>query len=192
MGDVNESKEVSNEKRRLEDNRSDRRDKYEDDRDLRGRPDNSSGKGSREDESYRRRYDSRERDRRRNSRERDRRRDRDVYRRHSRSRSDSRQRRRRRKSRSRSKSPPPRKIESKVAPPPPNRFWDGFQWVERLRNTPYQFPQNANILNGSTDHVLPPALAVGNQKDRRVYVGNLPATITADAIKDFSKLSLKF
>jgi hypothetical protein len=66
-----------------------------------------------------------------------------------------------------------RKAEaSKVA----NKFWDGFQWVER---TPLVAATASS--NGPT-----PPLTLAQQKDRRIYLGNLPNDVTGDFLKDFS------
>lgn len=133
------------------------------------------------------RSDSRDRRNRSRERNRDRERDRDrgVRRRRSRSpRRDSRDRRERRRSRSRTRSLSPLSKKSKArseaiaakAEPPP-RFWDGFQWVDRLKVIP---PSIDEIHSGTV-----PPIAIGNQKDRRIYVGNLPPGMTTDQLKEF-------
>ena len=72
--------------------------------------------------------------------------------------------------------------------PPQTKFWDGFQWVERLSTVPYPAQVKANPSTGTIEHMLP--LSLGSQKDRRVYVGNLPPGMTCEALKEFSKFPL--
>lgn len=67
--------------------------------------------------------------------------------------------------------------EAKAKEGAPQRFWDGFQWVDRT-------PLVAAV--GSAPAVTA-QLALGNQKDRRVYVGNLPPGTTAEQVKEFGE-----
>jgi hypothetical protein len=57
------------------------------------------------------------------------------------------------------------------------KVWDGFQWVDRA---PVVASLNTDTvisaLNSSSSSAIAPPL--GSQKDRRVYVGNLPSDIT--------------
>lgn len=63
------------------------------------------------------------------------------------------------------------------------KVWDGFQWVDRA---PVMASLSAltaiNAINSSGNAIATvSALGViptGNQKDRRIYVGNLPGEIT--------------
>ena len=64
---------------------------------------------------------------------------------------------------------------------PSTRFWDGFQWVDRIAMDPVAAVASTGGVGG-----LPP-IATGNQKDRRVYVGNLPPGTTPEQLKEFSK-----
>jgi hypothetical protein len=161
----------------------------DDDRDSR-RADHSRDRDRRRGDSRDRRdrrdrSDSRDRDRRytgRRSRDR-------GSRRRSRSRSRSYDRRRRRSpsppprsSRYRSRSPEASKATTKtIIPLKSNKFWDGFQWVDRT-------PLVAASMQ-STEEVDPASLITSTvaQKDRRIYVGNLPSGVSPDLIKDFSK-----
>lgn len=144
----------------------------------------------------RRRDRSRERDRDRH-RERDRERSRDRRnRRRSRSpvrdlRDKRHSDRRRSRTRSRSLSPLSKRIKArqqaeaeknKNGPPP--KFWDGFQWVDRLPTAPAATTAEPTAVEPST-------LALGNQKDRRVYVGNLPPGTTPEILKEFMNVAMQ-
>lgn len=89
--------------------------------------------------------------------------------------------RRRSYSRSRSRSPPrPRRKAKPQAPP--NKVWDGFQWVDKavvVAPMPIVDPGAGAQAGGS--------VSMGSQKERRIYIGNLPAGITEELIKDFCK-----
>ena len=119
---------------------------------------------------------------------------RDRRRRRSRSRSgdrrrrDSRRDRRRSKSSSsRSRSPSPRRVSAsnrsnKPKPmAPPNKVWDGFQWVDRIAVVaPSAIAQVVSSINSTGT-----ASGIGSQKDRRIYVGNLPPGVNEEIIKSF-------
>ena len=119
-----------------------------------------------------------------------------------RSRSDSRSRRSRRSEsrrrssrRSRSRD---RRYKRDDSPLKSNKFWDGFQWVDRTPLVASSLLSDPSKLDKitSSDGNIDPELATTSviassigQKDRRIYVGNLPAGVSTDAIRDFSKYS---
>jgi hypothetical protein len=57
------------------------------------------------------------------------------------------------------------------------RFWDGFQWVDRPA-APTQQSEAGTATAASIQNAT-------STKDRRIYIGNLPAAITADVLKEF-------
>lgn len=81
----------------------------------------------------------------------------------------------------------------------PNKFWDGFQWVERTPAVTGSTMQAVvEAINSSTSSNAPPtvgtslptpAISLAQQKDRRIYLGNLPPDVTPEFLKDFSKFS---
>lgn len=152
---------------------------------------------SRERSRDRRRGSSRDRDRDRrrhrspHSRDRDRDRERSGRERERRRRSPSRERYVRHVSRSRSRSPvlrpsshsfqsdyQPQRYKKPAPVVPANKFWDGFQWVEKVNP----------VLNADSNAI--PGVTTGLPKDRRIYVGNLPENCDTEALKDFINKTL--
>lgn len=70
----------------------------------------------------------------------------------------------------------------KPAAPADNRFWDGFQWVERV----------PTVVPLDTTNAADITKAVGLPKDRRIYVGNLPDNADAETLKQFCKWMLRW
>lgn len=169
----------SRDSRRVDVSRDDRRRGRDDSRDRRDR--------SRRDRSLSRDKGRRSRD---DSRDRRRRSPSPVSRRGSSRRSRSADRKSRR-SRTRSRSIPKVEEPAKtIVPLKSNKFWDGFQWVDRTPLTAAIAP-NAK---SESDEAAAAALISSSigQKDRRIYVGNLPAGVSHEMIKEFSKLPFLF
>jgi splicing factor U2AF subunit len=104
--------------------------------------------------------------------------ERDGYRRRSRSHS------RERYSRHRSPSPDYRQAKKKVAVAPAgNKFWDGFQWVEKTPSEPI-------AADGTGAAIVIPNNPLGLPKDRRIYVGNLPDDCDTENLKQFMNQTL--
>lgn len=122
------------------------------------------------------RRDTRDRDRDRRSRSRDRyERDRDRDR-------DGDRDRERERERERSLSPISRRAkvrreaQQRALASSSDRYWDGFQWVKK------------SSMEGVSEAIM--GVDLGHQRDRRIYVGNLPDGMTGQELKDFMNEAL--